>query len=199
MIFTASRKLEHGLAGTLVALLCAALVVWAALPRAVARAAETPFERLPSAPIHSIFHIEKSENKNQVHYAVRVDGRCRPLRDAPVYGYWRDLEKGPRVVAPLLRREQSAYGIARQHVKPGAEGGGEVQLRLRAFPDRPMLIQVFGEPGQCRARAITLIRKQAAVLRSIYVEIAFLFSVEHVVVRGTRVADGVRVSERIDG
>src|SRR5690348_6852763 len=70
-----------------------------------------PRIQLPSAPVSSVFYLAKSENKNQVHYAVRVDDRCRPVGAAPVYGYWRDLEVGPSATSRLLQHEQPAYGL----------------------------------------------------------------------------------------
>jgi hypothetical protein len=32
-----------------------------------------------------LFSISKSENRNQVQYAVRVDDRCQPLAQSPVF------------------------------------------------------------------------------------------------------------------
>ncbi len=41
-----------------------------------------------------VFSIAKSENKNQVQYVVRLDAHCAPVGPAPVFAYWRMLEKG---------------------------------------------------------------------------------------------------------
>jgi hypothetical protein len=154
--------------------------------------------RVPSAPVGSVFHIEKSENKNQVHYAVQVDARCRPIGARPVYGYWRNLEVGPRDVSQLLSHEQPAYGLTDPRSVRSGDEGGEIRIGLRGFPDRPLTITTFREGSACRARAVTTIRKQPAVLTSIYVELGFLFSVDYVIVRGVRLADGVAVQEKVD-
>lgn len=148
--------------------------------------------------VPSVFHIEKSENRNQVHYAVRIDGQCRPLGKAPVYGYWRDLEKGPRATSQLLDHEQSAYGLTAPrfiHVLPS---GGEIRIGLRGFPDREITIETFASEGRCRARARTSIAGHDAVLQSIYVKLGFLFSVEYVLMHGVAVSDGKPVQEKMN-
>jgi hypothetical protein len=154
--------------------------------------------RVPSAAVGSVFHIEKSENKNQVHYAVQVDAHCRPVGPKPVYGYWRDLEVGPRAVSPLLSHEQPAYGLTDPRSVRSDGEGGEIRIGLRGFPDRALTITTFREGDKCRARTLTLIHKQSAALSSIYVKLGFLFSVDYVIVRGVRVADGVAVEEKVD-
>jgi hypothetical protein len=148
--------------------------------------------------IGSVFYIAKSENRNQVHYAVKVDARCRPVGNAPVYGYWRELEVGPRATSPLLKHEQSAYGLTEPRwIKP-RDQGGEIRIGLRGFPDRPLTIETFMSEGRCHARARTPIAGQDAALSSIFVELGFLFSIEYVLLRGTRLADGKPVQEKVN-
>jgi len=160
-------------------------------------AAEAPSVKLPVAPVTSVFHIEKSENKNQVHYAVQVDDACRPVGAQPVYGYWRDLERGPRAVSQLLDHEQPAYGLrAPRQVRRDASGG-LVQVSLRAFPDRPLSIELLRTPAGCAARAVVQIAGQSAVLASIYIDIGFLFSVNYALLRGTSMRDGRALQEKI--
>jgi hypothetical protein len=154
--------------------------------------------RLPSAPTSSVFHVAKSENKNQVHYAVRVDERCRPTGKAPVYAYWRDFEDGPKAVSPLLDHEQPAYGLTEPRAIEVGDSGGEVRIGMRGFPDRALRIVTFSQGGECRARTFTPIQGEPAVLTSIYVELGFLFSVDYVLVRGVRVSDGRQVKEKVD-
>jgi hypothetical protein len=153
---------------------------------------------LPIAATHSLFHIEKSENKNQVHYGVHVDQACRPVGEQPVYGYWRELERGPEVTSRLLDLEQPAYGlIAPRYVRQTPQGG-QIRLSLRAFAKRPLIIDTFrAGAGRCATRTVVAIERQAAVLTSIYVDIGFLFSVNYALVRGVRVADGRLVQEKI--
>src|SRR5262245_27239294 len=142
---------------------CALVVL--ALAVAPARA-----EGLPSAPIDSVFHIAKSENRNQVHYAVSVDSLCRPRGGAPGSGYWRELEEGPNVTDTLREHQQRAYGLTKPREITVGEHGGDVLLSLRALPERRLLITTFREGDRCRARAFTRINGQPALLTSIYVK-----------------------------
>ncbi|HEX4355727.1 MAG TPA: DUF4833 domain-containing protein, partial [Polyangiales bacterium] len=121
---------------------------------------------LPPAPLDSIFHIEKSENKNQVHYGVHVDTHCRPLGSQPMYGYWRELEKGPRVISDLLSHELPAYGLTAPRSIASAAEGGEIHIGLRGFPERPLAVQTARFGSRCGARAFTTIQKQPAMLQS---------------------------------
>jgi hypothetical protein len=153
---------------------------------------------LPSAPVTSIFHIAKSENRNQVHYAVSVDERCRPRGNAPLRGYWRELEEGPDVIEALKEHQHRAYGLTKPTAITFGDYGGDIRISLRALPERTLLITTFREGDGCRARAFTRIDGQPALLTSIYVEIGFLYSVDHIILHGLRVADGTPIQERID-
>jgi hypothetical protein len=152
---------------------------------------------LPTAPLDSVFHIEKSENRNQVHYGVKVDPACRPVGAQPVYGYWRDLEKGPSVTSPLLSHEQVAYGLHEPRSIQLNREGGRIRLSLRGFPERTVFIDTLRQSGSCVARAQTTIAGQLAVLQSIYVKIGFLFSIDYAMVRGLRVSDRRPVQEKM--
>lgn len=158
--------------------------------------AESEPVRLPSASVNSIFHIEKSENRNQVHYAITIDERCRPVGKTPVRGYWREYEQGPTIVDSLKKHQQRAYGVTDATVTLAADGG-DVRLAMRALPDRPLRIATFREGARCRARAFTPIKGQPAILTSIYVEIGFL-SVDYLIMRGIRISDGVEIEERVE-
>lgn len=148
--------------------------------------------------MQSIFHIEKSENRNQVHYAVNVDAECRPLGAHPIYGYWRNLERGPNAVSQLLDREQRAYGLSEPRYIHLTLNTAEIRVGLRGFPERLLIVQVFRFGQGCGARTYTTIQKEPALLTSIYVDIGFLFSVNYVVVHGVRVRDGQPVEETVD-
>lgn len=168
---------------------------------AAAGASYVPAEAAPkleSMPVTSVFHIEKSENRNQVHYAVRVDARCRPVGTLPVYGYWRDLEDGPKAISPLLAHQQAAYGLEPPLSIKRTDDSGEIRIRMRGFPDRTLLIMTFREGAACRARAFATIKAKPALLTSIYVEISPLFSVDYVILRGVGAADGKPVEEKVD-
>jgi hypothetical protein len=152
---------------------------------------------LPLAPVQSIFHIAKSENRNQVHYGVQVDAACRPVGAQPVYSYWREFKRGPEVTSRLLDLEQPAYGLSEPRYVRDTASGGQIRISLRALPRRPLIIDVFRSAGHCAARTVIAIDQQAAVLTSIYVDIGFLFSVNYALVQGIRVADGRLVQEKI--
>lgn len=143
--------------------------------------------------IASTFFISKSQNRNQVHYAVKVDEACRPVPAAPVRPYWRMLEKGPEVIEPLLDREQPAYGIAQQQVD-----GSAVRSVLRALPARPVVIHTWQTPdGACISAAFTTIAGSSARLFNIHVAYSwFGTGVDYVLLTGWR-DDGTLVRERV--
>jgi hypothetical protein len=187
------------------ALLVVCLLSQLAAPLLAAPAASAPVTNAnantPGAvwgTVQSVFHISKSENRNEVHYAVRVDAACHPLGQQPVFGYWRDFEKGPRAVSPLLSHEQPAYGLTPPRAVEQTSAGGRVRISLRAFPERALSIETQRQGAGCQARAITTFRNQPGVLKSIFVQIGFLFSVEYAIARGVRLSDGVAVQEKIN-
>ena len=158
-----------------------------ALMPALAASSASAERTIPSA-----LFVSKSENKNQVHYAVRVDERCAFASQTPVYAYWRMLEHGPSVVEPLLSREQSAYGIASQRVS-----GDTVTVTLRALPARPIVVKVArAEDGTCTASAQTTIDGQSARLFNVHVALGFL-RVDHLLLTGWAEPGGRVVRERI--
>lgn len=175
-------------------LLSCTLVLFAAAPLyAAPTSALTAAVALPVASVQSVFHVDKSENRNQVHYAIRVDDACRPVGARPVYGYWLELMKGPSVTSQLLERERPAYGVG----EPQRSLGNQVQIALRALPQRTIAIDTFRVGQSCAARALTTIQKQPAMLTSIYVHIGLLMSVEYALTRGIRLSDGQAVEEKL--
>jgi hypothetical protein len=175
-------------------LACAAFLV-----PSPARSAPNESEVDAGRPLTSVFFIAKSENTNQVHYGIKVDEQCRPRGEMPMYAYWRDLEVGPRVTSPILKHELPAYGINRPFWIKNEARGGRVRVSLRGFPERPLIVETFRVGDQCRARALTTIKQRSALLRSIYVALGFLFSIDHVVVHGFTVPGGEPIQEKMDG
>jgi hypothetical protein len=145
----------------------------------------------------SVFHIAKSRNRNQVHYGVRLDETCQPANAQPVYAYWRELEKGPNVVSPLLGREKPAYGLQQQRVERRTERGGTIVAHLRAFRQRPVTIATFENGGTCGARAVTEIGGEPAELHAVFVQLGTLWSVRHIELQGRRLRDDMPVREII--
>jgi hypothetical protein len=171
-----------------------ALFVSLALGLAVAPAAAPK----PQAHTLSLFTIGKSQNKNQVQYAVHVDAQCVPASGAPVFAYWRMLELGPNRVEPLLPRELSAYGPASQLAATRGADGGKVRLVLRALPDRPIFVETRrAAGGTCRAFATVPIAGSPAHLFNVYVKLTWHLSVDYLLLRGWSL-DGARVlSEKL--
>ncbi|HKQ70456.1 MAG TPA: DUF4833 domain-containing protein [Polyangiaceae bacterium] len=126
-----------------------AACVVAVLARPVAADEGVPMGAMDA---RSVFFIARSHNKNQVHYGVHLDGSCAPVGSRPVFGYWRMLEERDRV-EPILGIEESAYGIDdAQRVERGPSAA-TVTIRLRAFPDRPLVITIEQKNGRCEASA----------------------------------------------
>jgi hypothetical protein len=182
----------------LLSLVAAPLFAAPAASTPATNASATNAHSVPWATVQSVFHISKSENRNEVHYAVRVDAGCHAVGRQPLFGYWRDFEKGPRAVSPLLSHEQPAYGLTPPRSIEQTGVGSRVRISLRAFPERLLTVETQRQAASCAARAVTTIQKQPAMLISIFVQIGFLFSVEYAVVRGPRLSDGAPVQEKIN-
>ena len=142
--------------------------------------------------VASVFHISKSENRNEVHYGIRLDEHCAPAQGA-VFAYWRELEKGPNETSQLLAVEQPAYGIARQQMTHG-----KVRLTLRALPSRTVIIEPKkGEDGRCTAVAHMEIAGAPARLDRVFAQIAWPAGVDWLQLEGAAEPDGHPVRERV--
>jgi hypothetical protein len=166
-------------------------------PLLASRVSVTATAQLPAAPVHAILRIDKSENRNQVFYGARVDAACRPKGANPIFAYWRMRERGPNITENLLDHEQQAYGIETQRVLALSNQGGSVRVQLRAWPDRPIQLQLFRATNGCVARALLDIQRTPAILQSIYIDIGFLFSVNYALLRGIRSTDGTPIHEKL--
>ena len=144
-----------------------------------------------------LFFISKSENRNQVAYAIHLDAACRPLGDAPVYAYWLMLERSPDAVEPLLPREKGAYGLGAQHVVPFGESGGTVIASLRSLPDRKIVVHTRRQNGICLADATTRIADTPARLFNVHARLAWPFGVASLEIAGWAESDGHVVRETV--
>lgn len=179
-----ARRSSLALAGLLVA----------ARVLAAAPAGEQPAPTVPRETA-TVFFVSKSENRNQVHYVVRVDAGCVPSGAAPVRAFWRDYERGPTATSPLLDHEQRAYGIARQRVVLRGPNGGEISMALRALPTRELTVRVGKAPsGACTALAYTAIAGEPARLYFVHVVLRAL-GVGSIVLSGWASDDGRAVRE----
>lgn len=114
-----------------------------------------------------LFIIQRSKNANEVHYAVRVDERCRLAPDTPIRAFWRLLAVGPEKTATLSFFDKMAYGIEDQLVRDQ-----EVSFSLKALEQKRIRViaSPAPQPGKCAATAQTDIQGQLAVLERIYVQ-----------------------------
>jgi hypothetical protein len=145
-----------------------------------------------------LFTIAKSENRNQVQYAVRLDEQCAPASGEPVFAYWRMFERGPTQIEPLLAIEQPAYGVRSQSIVISTNGGARIRLALRAMSDRPIEIRTWrAESGECRASAVTTIAGAPARLFNVYARLVWPFGVESILVQGWSIDGGAVVRETI--
>ena len=143
-----------------------------------------------------LFSISKTENKNYVQYAMRLDASCAPAGSAPAFAYWRMLERGPSVVEPLLSHEQPAYGIASQAVLERGDGRGLVRVTLRALPNAPLLVASRrSASGSCEATARTPIGGVDARLFNVHAVLRWPFGVARLLVSGWSLADGRAVRD----
>lgn len=140
--------------------------------------------------------IRKSENRNRVEYAIRLDAECRPSGRSPVYGYWRMLERGPGVRESISVLERMAYGIASQRTRFEVPGT-RVDLVLRALRERAITVRVASSEGRCSARATTIVEGVECSLDDVYVAQSGPMSVDHVELRGRSLTGGSLHVERL--
>jgi hypothetical protein len=148
-------------------------------------------------PIVDAFFVSKSENRNQVHYAVAVDARCAPSGASPAIARWKMFEKGPTIEEPLLDREQRAYGIASQTILFRTDTGGRVRIVLRALPSRPVIVETFAQDGVCRAVARMQIRDATVRLFNVHLALSWPVGLDHLVLQGWS-DDGRIVRENLE-
>lgn len=146
-----------------------------------------------SAPL---FSISKTENRNYVQFAERLDPSCAPTGTAPVYAFWQMLERGPSAVEPLLPLEEPAYGIGSQSVLAGSDGRSLVRVTLRALPRSPLFVESRrGAGGACEASARTPISGVDARLFNVHAVLRWPFGIARLLVSGWSLADGRAVRE----
>jgi hypothetical protein len=143
----------------------------------------------------SVFHIDRNKNRNQVHYGVHLDEQCRPVGPEPVYNYWLRREEDPPQVRPLSYFQQAAYGFQKQEI----ESDGRIEIRLRALPDRQLVVRVASVEGSCKAETFLTINGKQSYLEKVFVfadEGVFVPTVRYIELFG-RSNDGLTVYEKI--
>ena len=148
--------------------------------------------------VRTLYEIGKNLDKNVVQYGIRLDKDCVPVGNEPIYAYWRQFEQGPEVTEDLNFLDKQGYGIKGEWVTKRSAEGSKVLMTLRAT-DRPVAILVKrSDDGRCVGDAIATINGAPAHLERVFVHVAGFLKVDWVEIRGTSVADGKPVAERVN-
>ena len=171
----------------------------AAVSRAAARSRAAHARARPAIRCARSSSSPRARTATRSTTACSVDAHCRPAgREARCTATGATSRTDRLPSRPLLNHEQSGLRPDRAALDAG-------QRRGRRDPHRPARLSrspaddrdLPRADGLPRARA-NHDRKLPAVLRSIYVEIGFLFSIDYVLLRGYRVADGRPVQEKVN-
>jgi hypothetical protein len=148
--------------------------------------------------VQTVFYISKSDDRNRVDYAIRLDADCMPFGDAPVFPYWREFENSPPVrTHPISFVERVPYGISAQGLNKKNANGADFYVRLRQL-DRVIGIATRKEAdGKCSATPRATIGGIVAQLLSVFAKLAGPFSVDYIDVHGKDFASGAPIDERI--
>jgi hypothetical protein len=142
--------------------------------------------------VKTVFAIGKSDDHNQVQYALRLTKECRPAGKEPVFGYWREYDNHERLL-PMSWLDSFAYSIGSQVVRPTG-----VTMAIKTAPNREIDIEVSRDAdGSCAARPFVTINGKRARLSLIFLMLSGPFSVSWVEIRGTAVDSGEPIVERV--
>jgi hypothetical protein len=94
--------------------------------------------RFGANDLPTLFFIAKSDDRNRVDYGMRLDSRCAPYGDEPVFPYWREFEPPPPV---RTRSMGSVVPSAMAMGVPATRQGGAVTMQ------RPAVLQRTGSQG----------------------------------------------------
>lgn len=144
------------------------------------------------AALTPVFVIDKSSNRNQVVYALALEGDCAFRSDAPVHVFWRMRERGEQETEELLDLEQPVVGLGAQEITERRPDGGTVVTTIRGFPRRPLTFTARRDGDRCEVAATALIGGREASLQRVFAK-TWLFGVEYVALEG--LADGVPAAE----
>lgn len=123
----------------------------------------TSFASQAADPLQ-LFYIQRSKNKNEVHYELLINEGCTPLAKNPVHGYWQDLEKGPNVRSEIGTFEYIAYGISDQKIE-----GDWIHFKMKAIENKNFKAKITNKEGKCTAQAWTIFKGQEGVLKKVYI------------------------------
>jgi hypothetical protein len=184
---------EVGLA-TRVRLALAALAVTALTPNALASE-----PRFGTNDIETLFFISKSDDRNRVDYGMRLDSKCAPYGDEPVFPYWREFEPPPPVRTKLLGAfAKLGYGISAQSVIRRSATGGETTIRLKQVGRVIYITTSRGADGRCSALVrMKIANVPYAGLLSIFVKLSGPLSVSYIDIKGKNLATAKPIEERL--
>jgi hypothetical protein len=98
--------------------------------------------------LYPLFHIDKNDSYNEVHYAAALGPDCRFAAE-PVRVFWLRRTEPQRAPKPLTWLEETfVYGVRLLQV--GAE---RVTFALAADDTRSVLLEAFRSAGGCRLKS----------------------------------------------
>ena len=142
-----------------------------------------------------LFYIQRSKNKNEVHYELLINDNCTAQAKNPVHGYWQDLEQGPNVRSEIGTFEYIAYGISDQKIE-----GEWVHFKMKAIEKKDFKAKLTNRDGKCSAEAWTTFKGQEGILKKVYifaVEGMIKPTVKYIDLFGT-LPNGQAVQERME-
>lgn len=149
--------------------------------------------------VQTVFYIEKSNDKDHVDYAIRLDQHCTPTSDGAMFPYWRELQHDPPTGShPLKGLQYMAYGFSDQRIQKKKRVGGEYLAKLKQVDRVLLIVTKQGPDGYCTATAYTTIKGvKNARLDHIYVKVAGMMSADWVDVYGENIVTGEKLVERL--
>jgi len=172
----------------------------------VAVALTTLTRSAPAGEVHfgandipTLFFISKSEDRNRADYGMRLDGRCAPLGNEPVFPYWREFEPPPPVrTRPMSEFSKLGYGISTQQVVRRTETGGETAIKLKQVGRSISITTSRGSNGRCAALVrMTIGKVPQAELLSVFVKLSGPLKVAYLDIKGRDRATGKPIEERL--
>jgi hypothetical protein len=149
--------------------------------------------------IETLFFISKSDDRNRVDYAMRLDAHCAPYGEEPVFPYWREFEPPPPVRTKLMGAfSKMGYGISSQRVVSRTASGGETSIKLKQVGRVVFITTGRAANGHCSALVRTKIANVPyAELLSIFVKLSGPLSVSYLDIKGKNLATAKPIEERL--
>jgi hypothetical protein len=155
--------------------------------------------RFGANDLETLFFISKSDDRNRVDYGMRLDSRCAPYGEEPVFPYWREFEPPPPVrTKPMGAFSKMGYGISTQRVVKRTATGGETTIKLKQVGRVIFITTSRGANGRCSALVrMKIANVQYAELVSIFVKLSGPLSVSYIDIKGKNLATAKAIEERL--